>query len=100
MILKSNIKQFTKKEYRKAIKTLELAITQLAPDGNHCVVCEDGGHQAWECHHNPLVMSHQFWILKDHWRCFHCNVVFTDEESAKAHFGEEDYEAAVCLKEK
>ena len=29
--------------------------------------------------------------LRKQWRCFWCDEVFTDEESAKEHFGSDDY---------
>jgi hypothetical protein len=30
--------------------------------------------------------------LEHHWRCFHCNAVFTEEAEAKEHFGADEYE--------
>ena len=45
---------FTREQYEKAIENLQLGMTQLEPDGNNCAICGDTGHQAWECHHNPL----------------------------------------------
>ena len=47
--------RFTEKQYEEAIKNLQLAKAQLVPDGNNCSICEDGGHMAWECGHNPLL---------------------------------------------
>lgn len=46
--------KYTKNDYEKAIEALKLGMTQLEPDGNCCSICGDNGHQAWECHHNPL----------------------------------------------
>jgi hypothetical protein len=47
--------RFTAGQYDQAIEALQLAKRQLEPDGNHCSVCGDNGHQAMECGHNPLV---------------------------------------------
>lgn len=46
--------RYTTSQYDEAIANLQLAKTQLKPDGNHCAICGDGGHQAWECAWNPL----------------------------------------------
>lgn len=45
---------FTTHQYDKAIEALQLGRQQLEPDGRNCMICGDGDHQAWECHHNPL----------------------------------------------
>jgi hypothetical protein len=47
--------RFTTYQYDQAIKALTEAKEQLEPDGRDCAVCGDGGHQAFECGHNPLV---------------------------------------------
>jgi hypothetical protein len=47
--------RFTTEQYDAAIEALTLAKQQLEPDGGYCSVCEDSGHQAWECPHNPLL---------------------------------------------
>ena len=44
----------TEDDYDRAIAVLELAKTQLEPDGNCCAICGDNDHQAWECIFNPL----------------------------------------------
>lgn len=46
--------RFTKRNYEEAIANLQAAMEQLEPDGGNCAVCGDGGHQAFECGHNPL----------------------------------------------
>ena len=46
--------RFTDVQYDAAIETLVLAKEQPAPDGQCCRICQDAGHQAWECGHNPL----------------------------------------------
>jgi hypothetical protein len=74
---------YTEEDYREAIEALQRGMTQLAPDGHNCAICEDSGHQAWECHHNPLNAMKDYWG----WRCFHCGRLFLDSEAAKEHFG-------------
>lgn len=73
----------TKAEYEKLIQTLKEGMTQLEPDGRLCVICEDSGHQAWECHHNPISLEYK----ATHYRCFHCGVIFTHSCLAEDHFG-------------
>ena len=46
--------RFTKEQYEAAIAALHDAMGQLEPDGRVCTICNDSGHQAWECGHNPL----------------------------------------------
>jgi len=86
----------TKREYNEAIEVLKLAATQITPDGNCCIVCGDNDHQAWECHHNPLVMAGRGYTLEYSWRCFHCNRVFIDEVKAREHFGTLNDETPSC----
>lgn len=74
-------------EYNDAIKLLKLGIMQLKPDGNCCLVCGDDGHQAWECHHNPIVQMRRAEEADNEWRCFHCGAIFTNYEDARKHFG-------------
>lgn len=64
-----------------------MGIKQLVPDGNCCVICGDNDHQAWECHHNPIVQSRKREKDVTRWRCYHCNEVFDDREEARKHFG-------------
>lgn len=47
--------RFTAIQYDRAIEALRSAKQQLEPDGHYCACCGDGGHQAFECGHNPLV---------------------------------------------
>jgi hypothetical protein len=86
----------SREDYEESIADLRDAMTQLAPDGDNCAVCHDSGHQAWECHHNPLVMARKAVALESAWRCFHCDAVFTDEDAARAHFGRNEFEDAAC----
>lgn len=50
--------RFTRDQYEQAILALQSAMQQLEPDGECCSVCGDSGHQAWECHFNPLYIMH------------------------------------------
>ena len=77
----------TKNLYLKAIENLKLGMIQLEPDGNCCSVCGDDGHQAWECHHNPLSRNYMY---REHWRCFHCNQIFYNVDDAHEHFGDSE----------
>lgn len=74
-------KTFTRLDYKRAIRVLELGKKQLQPDGKNCIICGDNDHQAFECHHNPLVAMD----LIDKYRCFHCGKWFSAEE-AEGHF--------------
>lgn len=89
----------TAEDYSEAIEALMDARNQLEPDGRNCVVCGDSGHQAWECHHNPLVMARRFSAIMhaELWRCFHCNELFSSEATAREHFGKAEDEIARCL---
>lgn len=89
--------RITAEDYDDAIAELREAKTQLEPDGDNCHVCHDSGHQAWECHHNPLAMARQAAHMRHQWRCFHCGDVFTDEKLAAEHFGSRgDEKPAAC----
>lgn len=37
------------------------------------------------------------YIAADQWRCFHCDEVFTDRQSAQDHFGLDDIEPPACI---
>jgi hypothetical protein len=90
-------KLFTKEDYDKALDNLLLGSTQLKPDGNNCAICGDSGHQAWECHHNPLVLSNRLEQAECTWRCFFCNEIFTDHEEARKHFGNTSKSTPMCI---
>jgi hypothetical protein len=87
---------FTAADYDEAIEALVAAKGQLEPDGRGCVVCGDSGHQAMECHHNPLVMARRFAAAEDVWVCFHCGERFTTADDARRHFGPELEPAPKC----
>jgi hypothetical protein len=85
-------------DYNEAIEALQDAKQQMEPDGENCRVCGDSGHQAWQCHHNPLVMARRAAKSQTEWRCFHCGDVFTDEQAATEHFGRtSDDGPAACI---
>ena len=91
--------RITAAEYEEAIRDLIAAKSQLNPDGHNCAVCHDSGHQAWECHHNPLVMARRAARSETQWRCFHCGTVCHTEQEAREHFGTSEEEVARCLAE-
>jgi hypothetical protein len=97
VVRRSGSGRITADEYDEAIRDLQNAKTQLQPDGDNCAVCHDSGHQAWECHHNPLVMARRGVKAELEWRCFHCGFVCHTEEAAVAHFGKSEDEVARCL---
>lgn len=87
----------TAEDYDEAIHDLMKAKEQLKPDGNSCAVCGDGGHQAWECHHNPLVIARRTAKELATYRCFHCGQSFVGHDEAAEHFGKRDErEHPVC----
>lgn len=90
----------TVEDYDEAIEALQDARNQVEPDGALCRVCHDGGHQAWECHHNPLVMARRAVQSSTVWRCYHCGGVFTTYEDAEEHFGKSDHEVARCIEQR
>lgn len=47
--------RFNRTQYEAAIAALNAGKNQREPDGKPCAICGDGGHQAWECGHNPLL---------------------------------------------
>lgn len=90
-------------DYDEAIKDLENAKTDLRwkRDGfgiPTCFVCEDGGHTAATCHHNPLLLSRQWAKATEVWQCWHCGFIATNEQEAVDHFGKTEDEVANCLR--
>lgn len=94
--------RLTEVDYLEAIDALRDGMSQLEPDGDNCHVCHDSGHQAWECHHNPLVMAKRAAQARAMegtaipWRCFHCSQVFHTVEDAREHFGKDADVVAEC----
>jgi hypothetical protein len=87
----------TPADYDEAIRLLQDARSQIEPNGYFCAVCSDSGHQAWECHHNPLVMARRAVQKQCTWRCFHCGEAFFDYASAEEHFGKKDDGPCACI---
>lgn len=85
-------------DYDEAIEALQLAKSQLAPDGDNCAVCGDSGHQAFECGHNPLLLARRWTAASSVWRCWHCGLVATTQQEAEGHFGLNDEEPVACLR--
>ena len=91
------MKRWTKNDYKRGIDNLRLAAEQLEPDGNCCSICGDNDHQAWECIHNPLNIH---FLDRTHWRCYHCDSIFTDSEAARKHFGNISTAIPKCIRDK
>lgn len=86
--------RFTTTQYNTAIQALWDGSCQLEPDGQNCSICSDTDHQAWECHHNPLLAME----LVTYYRCFHCGELFKGD-AAEEHFGIDGMEKAACIRE-
>ena len=89
--------ELTVDDYNEAIAALEDARGQLRPDGHNCAICHDSGHQAFECHHNPLLVARQWARATSVYQCWHCGYVATNDAEAAAHFGKTDEEVAKCV---
>ena len=87
----------TAADYDEAIQALQDAKAQAEHPCGGCTVCGDCGHQANQCHHNPLLMARRAIMSAKVWRCYHCNAVFTDHADAEVHFGKSENEVARCL---
>lgn len=87
-------------DYLEAISLLHAAIKQ--PELAHwgCSVCEDSGHTAESCCHNPLVAARKWARATAVWACYHCGFVATNDEEAQDHFGKSDLETAKCQRER
>jgi len=90
----------TAADYDEAIQALKDAKTQSDHPSDGCTVCGDSGHQANQCHHNPLLMARRAVMASNVWRCYHCNAVFTNHAEAETHFGKSENEVARCLQRK
>lgn len=101
------VHDLTEKHYTACIKELQLGLKQLQSmnRGEHqhcCGVCGDNDHTAEQCWlHNPLLAAALGWdaLAGPFWRCFHCNAVFTTEESAEKHFGKTPESIPECLQQ-
>lgn len=86
----------TKADYREAIGDLNRAMMQDKIRHICCSICEDTGHTAETCHHNPLLLARQWSAATSVWCCYHCGYVATNDEEAREHFGQNDQEPAAC----
>jgi hypothetical protein len=89
----------TAADYDEAIKDLQNAKRQDECRHICCSVCEDTGHTAEMCHHNPLVLSRQYAAATSIWNCYHCGFVATNDAEAQEHFGKRDILDAKCVRE-
>src|SRR5690606_34399800 len=61
-----------------------------------CFICEDSGHTAENCHHNPLLLARSYAQATKIWCCYHCGFVAHNDEEAREHFGPDDQSEAAC----
>lgn len=88
----------TEADYREAIADLERAILQPGLVHLCCSICEDTGHTAEMCHHNPLLLARRWSEATSVWRCYHCGFVATNDEEALDHFGYNSTVKPKCLR--
>jgi hypothetical protein len=87
----------TDADYVEAIEDLQRAREQAKVLHICCSICEDTGHSAASCHHNPLILARQWAAATKVWNCYHCGFVATNDVEAREHFGASDQEPAACL---
>lgn len=84
-------------DYDEAITALRNAREALlSGDSFGCRICEDGGHGANMCHHNPLLLARKWAAATGVWQCWHCGFVATNAEEAQEHFGLHEAELPRC----
>ncbi|WP_445222227.1 hypothetical protein ACKWRH_21465 [Bradyrhizobium sp. Pa8] len=88
----------TAADYREAISDLARAMVQEQVKHICCSVCEDTGHTAEQCEHNPLVLARKWSQATRVWCCYHCGFVATNDEEARDHFGFNEQVKAKCLR--
>lgn len=86
----------TKADYSEAIGDLMRARMQDRIAHICCSVCEDTGHTAETCHHNPLLLARRWSEATSVWCCYHCGYTATNDAEAREHFGASDQEPAKC----
>lgn len=89
----------TAADYDEAIQDLQNAKRQDECRHVCCSVCEDTGHTAETCHHNPLILARQYAAATSIWTCYQCGYVATNDEEAQAHFGKYDIVDTKCVRE-
>jgi hypothetical protein len=77
----------TAEDYAEAIEALERARDQ-GTRGYMCAICEDTGHQAQTCHHNPLLLARRWAEATCIFVCYHCAFIATTDQEAREHFGD------------
>jgi hypothetical protein len=99
--------KITTAHYSEVIHRLQLGLEQLRSMNrreaqNCCAVCGDNGHTAEGCwYFNPLHLTLVGIeaLVGSLYKCFHCGAVYTDEESARHHFGKTPDSPAECLRQ-
>ena len=95
----------TVKDYDEAIEMLQGArkdlLDKAAGEGIWgCYCCEDTGHTAESCHHNPLLAARDWAAATAVYQCYHCGFVAKNDEEAREHFGTSDEEVAKCIRDR
>lgn len=86
----------TAADYDEAIEALQRAKRQDECRHLCCSVCEDTGHTAETCHHNPLTLARRWAAATKVWACYHCGFVATNDDEAREHFGAHDADPSWC----
>jgi len=89
----------TKKDYSEAIGDLKRARMQDKIAHICCSICEDTGHTAETCNHNPLLLARKWSEATSVWVCYHCGFIATNDDEACEHFGFNEQVKAECLRE-
>lgn len=85
-------------DYEEAIQDLERAKTALVEgDSMGCRVCEDSGHGANNCHHNPMLLARRWTNASRFWQCWHCGFIATTDAEGREHFGENEECEPACI---
>lgn len=87
----------TAADYDEAIADLQRAKRQAECAHICCAVCEDTGHTAERCHHNPLVLARRYAAATAIFVCYHCGYEARTDAEARAHFGTSEDEVARCI---
>ena len=86
----------TAEDYDQVISDLQMAKTQLEPDGLGCILCSDSDHHAFECRFNALAMARKADQNERTWRCYHCGFCTDSYEEAEEHFGRAEHVQSGC----
>lgn len=88
----------TAADYDEAIEDLQRAKRQDECRHICCSICEDTGHTAEMCHHNPLILARKWTEATSVWCCYHCGFVATNDAEAMDHFGYNNQVKPKCLR--